>query len=93
MVFLASVGTSLALGKVDRGEKSPVGGKLTSIRRVEFEGKVIMGRTSDSRKRLIDAGHDLIWSTSYGSVTIEAICERAHVQKAHFTISSIPRPT
>jgi hypothetical protein len=35
-----------------------------------------MGRTSDSRKRLIDAGHDLIWATSYGSVTIEAICDR-----------------
>lgn len=43
-----------------------------------------MGRTSDSRKRLIDAGHDLIWSSSYGSVTIDAICERAHVQKGTF---------
>jgi len=43
-----------------------------------------MGRTSDSRKRLIEAGHDLIWSSSYGSVTIEAICERAHVQKGTF---------
>jgi TetR/AcrR family transcriptional repressor of nem operon len=43
-----------------------------------------MGRTSDSRKRLIEAGHELIWSSSYGSVTIEAICERAHVQKGTF---------
>jgi TetR/AcrR family transcriptional repressor of nem operon len=43
-----------------------------------------MGRTSDSRKRLLDAGHELIWSTSYGSVTIDAICERAHVQKGTF---------
>jgi TetR/AcrR family transcriptional repressor of nem operon len=43
-----------------------------------------MGRRSDSRKRLIDAGHDLIWSTSYGGVTIEAICARAQVQKGTF---------
>lgn len=43
-----------------------------------------MGRTSDSRIRLIDAGHDLVWSSSYGSVTIDAICERAHVQKGTF---------
>jgi TetR/AcrR family transcriptional regulator, transcriptional repressor for nem operon len=43
-----------------------------------------MGRTSDSRKRLIEAGHELIWNTSYGSVTIEAICDRAHVQKGTF---------
>jgi TetR/AcrR family transcriptional repressor of nem operon len=43
-----------------------------------------MGRTSDSRKRLIDAGHDLIWSASYGSVTVEAICNRARVRKGTF---------
>ena len=43
-----------------------------------------MGRTSTSRQRLIDAGHALIWSTSYGSVTVDAICERAQVKKGTF---------
>jgi TetR/AcrR family transcriptional repressor of nem operon len=43
-----------------------------------------MGRTSDSRQRLMDAAHELIWSYSYGAVTIEAICERAGVKKGSF---------
>jgi len=32
----------------------------------------------------MDAAHALIWSYSYGSVTIEAICERARVKKGSF---------
>ena len=43
-----------------------------------------MGRRSDSRQRLMDAAHELIWSYSYGAVTIEAICERAGVKKGSF---------
>jgi TetR/AcrR family transcriptional repressor of nem operon len=43
-----------------------------------------MGRTSDARRRLIDAAHELIWEYSYGSVTIDAICERAAVKKGSF---------
>jgi len=43
-----------------------------------------MGRTSDARRRLIDAAHDLIWEYSYGAVTIDAICERAAVKKGSF---------
>lgn len=43
-----------------------------------------MGRTSDARQRLMDAAHDLIWEYSYGSVTIDAICERAGVRKGSF---------
>ena len=43
-----------------------------------------MGRTSDSRQRLMDAAHELIWGYSYGAVTIEAICERARVKKGSF---------
>lgn len=43
-----------------------------------------MGRTSDSRQRLMDAAHELIWGYSYGAVTIEAICERAGVKKGSF---------
>jgi TetR/AcrR family transcriptional regulator, transcriptional repressor for nem operon len=43
-----------------------------------------MGRKSDSRQRLMDAAYELIWSYSYGAVTIEAICERAQVKKGSF---------
>jgi TetR/AcrR family transcriptional repressor of nem operon len=43
-----------------------------------------MGRTSDARNRLTDAAHELIWSNSYGAVTVEAICERANVKRGTF---------
>ena len=43
-----------------------------------------MGRRSDSRQHLIDAANELIWSRSYGAVTIEDICERARVKKGSF---------
>ena len=43
-----------------------------------------MGRKNDSRKRLLDAAHELIWAYSYGAVTVEAICERARVKKGSF---------
>jgi len=43
-----------------------------------------MGRKSDSRQQLLDAAHALIWSCSYGAVTIEAICSRAGVKKGSF---------
>jgi TetR/AcrR family transcriptional repressor of nem operon len=43
-----------------------------------------MGRTSDARQRLMDAAYELIWEYSYGSVTIDAICERAAVKKGSF---------
>ena len=32
----------------------------------------------------MDAAHELIWGYSYGSVTIEAICDRAKVKKGSF---------
>jgi TetR/AcrR family transcriptional repressor of nem operon len=43
-----------------------------------------MGRTGNTRQRLMDAAHELIWGFSYGSVTIEAICDRARVKKGSF---------
>jgi TetR/AcrR family transcriptional repressor of nem operon len=43
-----------------------------------------MGRTSDARQRLIDAANHLIWEYSYGSITIDAICERAADKKGSF---------
>lgn len=43
-----------------------------------------MGRPSDAKQRLLEAALDLIWERSYGSVTIDAICEKAGVKKGSF---------
>lgn len=43
-----------------------------------------MGRVSDAKRRLMDAVSELIWSGSYGSTTIDHICERAGVKKGSF---------
>ena len=43
-----------------------------------------MGRPSNSKKRLLDAGRDLVWKRSYGAVTIDAICAEAGVRKGSF---------
>jgi TetR/AcrR family transcriptional repressor of nem operon len=43
-----------------------------------------MGRVSDAKPRLMEAVLDLIWSGSYGSTTIDQICEKADVKKGSF---------
>jgi TetR/AcrR family transcriptional repressor of nem operon len=43
-----------------------------------------MGRVSDAKQRLMDAVLDLIWSGSYGSTTIDHICQEAGVKKGSF---------
>jgi TetR/AcrR family transcriptional repressor of nem operon len=43
-----------------------------------------MGRTSDADQRLKQAALDLMWEESYGSVTIDNICQRADVKKGSF---------
>src|SRR5471030_1104271 len=43
-----------------------------------------MGRTSDADLRLKQAALDLMWEESYGSVTIDDICQRANVKKGSF---------
>ena len=43
-----------------------------------------MGRTSDARERLIRVAFQLIWDNSYGSVSVDQICERAQVNKGSF---------
>ena len=43
-----------------------------------------MGRVSDAKKRLMDAITELIWTGSYGSTTIDQICEKAGVKKGSF---------
>jgi len=43
-----------------------------------------MGRASDAKERLMDAVQALIWEGSYGSTTIDQICEKAGVKKGSF---------
>jgi TetR/AcrR family transcriptional regulator, transcriptional repressor for nem operon len=43
-----------------------------------------MGRVSDAKERLMEAVAELIWSGSYGSTTIDQICEKAGVKKGSF---------
>jgi TetR/AcrR family transcriptional repressor of nem operon len=44
----------------------------------------IMGRVSDAKERLMEAVAELIWTGSYGSTTIDQICEKAGVKKGSF---------
>ena len=43
-----------------------------------------MCRVRDAKQRLMDAVLELIWSGSYGSTTIDHICEKAGVKKGSF---------
>lgn len=43
-----------------------------------------MGRVSDAKERLVEAVRELIWTGSYGSTTIDRICEKAGVKKGSF---------
>jgi len=43
-----------------------------------------MGRVSDARVKLMDAVLELIWVGSYGTTTIDQICEKAGVKKGSF---------
>lgn len=48
------------------------------------KNKKFMGRVSDAKEKLMDAVLELIWTGSYGSTTIDQICERAGVKKGSF---------
>ncbi len=43
-----------------------------------------MGRVSDAKQRLMEAVLELVWTGSYGSTTIDQICEKAGVKKGSF---------
>ena len=43
-----------------------------------------MGRTSDAREKLLQVAFELIWSNSYGAVSVDQICARARVNKGSF---------
>jgi TetR/AcrR family transcriptional repressor of nem operon len=52
-----------------------------------------MGRVSDAKERLMEAVEELVWKGSYGSTTIDEICQGPVSRRGVFTISSIPRAT
>jgi TetR/AcrR family transcriptional regulator, transcriptional repressor for nem operon len=43
-----------------------------------------MAKPGDTREKLLQVAFDLIWNQSYGSVSVDQICERAHVNKGSF---------
>src|ERR1700724_4142126 len=43
-----------------------------------------MPRVSDMKERLTDAALDLMWENSYGTPSVDAICERAGAKKGSF---------
>jgi TetR/AcrR family transcriptional regulator, transcriptional repressor for nem operon len=43
-----------------------------------------MGRTSDAKEKLLNVAFELIWDNSYGSVSVDHICDRAKVNKGSF---------
>jgi len=43
-----------------------------------------MGRVSDAKDRLMEAVGELLWTGSFGSTTIDQICEKAGVKKGSF---------
>jgi TetR/AcrR family transcriptional repressor of nem operon len=43
-----------------------------------------MGRTSDAKERLLEAMMELIWTGSYGTTSVDDICEKAGVKKGSF---------
>jgi len=43
-----------------------------------------MPRVSDMKERLTNAALDLIWHNSYGTTSVDAICERAGAKKGSF---------
>src|SRR5438093_6086698 len=45
---------------------------------------VNMPRVSDMKKRLTDAALDLMWENSYGTTSVDAICEKAGAKKGSF---------
>jgi len=43
-----------------------------------------MGRVSDAKSRLMEAVKELIWTGSYGTTTIDQICDKAGVKRGSF---------
>lgn len=40
--------------------------------------------TKSTRDKILEAAIELLWQQSYGSVSVDAICQKAHIQKGSF---------
>jgi TetR/AcrR family transcriptional repressor of nem operon len=45
---------------------------------------MIMKKISGTKEKLLQVGFDLIWDSSYGSVSVDDICKRAGINKGSF---------
>src|SRR5579864_9553701 len=45
---------------------------------------MIMKKMSETKEKLLQVGFDLIWDSSYGSVSVDDICKRAGINKGSF---------
>ena len=43
-----------------------------------------MKKPSETKEKLLQVGFDLIWDSSYGSVSVDDICKRAGINKGSF---------
>src|SRR5208282_3265975 len=43
-----------------------------------------MKKTCETKEKLLQVGFDLIWDSSYGSVSLDDICKRAGINKGSF---------
>ena len=43
-----------------------------------------MKKTCETKEKLLQVGFDLIWDSSYGSVSVDDICTRAGIHKGSF---------
>lgn len=43
-----------------------------------------MKQSSDTKQKLLDAANELIWTSNYGSVSVDDICAKADVNKGSF---------
>jgi TetR/AcrR family transcriptional regulator, transcriptional repressor for nem operon len=43
-----------------------------------------MKKTCETKEKLLQVGFDLIWDSSYGSVSVDDICKRAKINKGSF---------
>src|SRR5271170_7885350 len=48
------------------------------------ESELRMKKTCETKDKLLQVGFDLIWDSSYGSVSVDDICKRAGINKGSF---------
>src|SRR4029077_7109876 len=58
--------------------------KIIVDRSVKIGKIALMPRVSDMKKRLTDAALDLMWENSYGTTSVDSICERDGAKKGSF---------